>query len=631
MPAPNRPPTVLGMTVEAVSTPTRRRTRRFPVGAKFAAFSLLMVPLALLPVVLGLTASAKLRRDTDRLRQATQATATLSAFSNAVDSAEQQALLVLAATGTRSETSLQTQFRAKTVPAVNSELEDAEAQLGGLVAAPLLKQLGLSWQHVLQRLPDVGGVPGSTMLQKATGIHALFTPLDQLKSRIDASLDAATVRISRTADGSSVTVRTELLAGAGLMVVVGLGGMFLLWLSVSPRARRYSRFAGRIARGQTETELSVTGHDELADLGTALNDLVARHAADERQQHYQAEFAHAVSLAQTEPEARSLLERQIVRSVPASRVLTLSANNSANRLLPNTDQDPATPLGRGLTGAAPRDCLAVRAAEAHESEAGGDALVECGICGRIGTPSLCVPLLVSGEVIGAVLVTHQEPLDRRQRWAIAESVSLAAPALGNLRNLAIAEQRAATDALTGLPNRRSLDDSVRMLVARAQRSGTPLALLSLDLDHFKHVNDTYGHAAGDSLLAALGALLRSSVRASDFAARAGGEEFTVLLADTDRAGARALAEKIRKAVQELDVPEVMQRVTISIGLAVLPDDAVDADQLLRNADRALYTAKSNGRNRTESFATGAHDDAAVETVERLRPEDNGSRTSVRPE
>ena len=210
-----------------------------------------------------------------------------------------------------------------------------------------------------------------------------------------------------------------------------------------------------------------------------------------------------------------------------------------------------------------------------------------------------MPSLVSGEVIGAVLIEHPAPLDREQRDSVSDSVAQAAPVLANLRNLAIAETRAATDALTGLPNRRACQDNLKRLVAHVSRSVSPLSAILLDLDHFKQINDRDGHGAGDDVLAAVGEVLAGSVRASDFAGRYGGEEFLILLPDTEIDGALQTAEKVRAAIQTIDVPKVERQITASCGVAAYPTDALDADTLVRMADRALYSAKGAGRNRVE--------------------------------
>ncbi|MGA2828297.1 MAG: GGDEF domain-containing protein [Streptosporangiaceae bacterium] len=136
----------------------------------------------------------------------------------------------------------------------------------------------------------------------------------------------------------------------------------------------------------------------------------------------------------------------------------------------------------------------------------------------------------------------------------------------------------------------------------------PLALLLLDLDHFKQVNDQYGHAAGDQVLAGVGTALRSVLRARDFAGRNGGEEFAVLLPDTDIAAALEIAERIRVAIAEVTLPGTDVPVTVSIGVAGFPGHASTLERLDRLADAALYVAKRQGRNRVElASADAGHD------------------------
>jgi len=247
-----------------------------------------------------------------------------------------------------------------------------------------------------------------------------------------------------------------------------------------------------------------------------------------------------------------------------------------------------------------------------------DEVLTCDVCGTAPGQSMCQPLLVGGEVIGSVLVTEQRPISDGETQRIHDSVTQAAPVLANLRNLSLAERRASTDSLTGLPNRRGLDDTLKRLVAHANRTHTPVSLVAIDLDHFKDVNDTCGHECGDELLAAFGAMLRANLRGADVAARSGGEEFIIVLPETDRSGAMHVAEHLRRATAALTVPQLGARLTASFGVATLPDDALDTDALLRLADRALYAAKQRGRNRVEAASSAgaplATTEAQAETV-----------------
>ena len=176
--------------------------------------------------------------------------------------------------------------------------------------------------------------------------------------------------------------------------------------------------------------------------------------------------------------------------------------------------------------------------------------------------------------------------------------------LANLRNLALAEFRAATDALTGLPNSRAVQDTLKRMVAQASRTVSPLAALMLDLDHFKQINDTYGHAAGDDVLAARRRDTRGDVcgRATSSAATAA-RSSSSCCPDTGRDEAEIVAEKIRAAVAAITRRRRRtRRSPPASGSPSYPDDARDSVTLLRHADRALYTAKANGRNRVVSAA-----------------------------
>ena len=167
---------------------------------------------------------------------------------------------------------------------------------------------------------------------------------------------------------------------------------------------------------------------------------------------------------------------------------------------------------------------------------------------------------------------------------------------------ALTEVAALVDPLTELSRRHVLQDALRREAGRLKRTGGSLALVMIDLDHFKRINDTHGHAVGDRVLARVGRLLRSSTRNLDLPARFGGEEFAVLLYGTPMAGALSFAERFRANLRELRVPvdgsEPVQ-VTASVGVAV-GSDLVDADALVEAADRAMYRAKSEGRDRLVS-------------------------------
>jgi diguanylate cyclase (GGDEF)-like protein len=188
---------------------------------------------------------------------------------------------------------------------------------------------------------------------------------------------------------------------------------------------------------------------------------------------------------------------------------------------------------------------------------------------------------------------------------LAHLAGIAALCLENAVNRERLRIAGLTDSLTGLYNRRHLQHRLEQELARAGRYGHSLACLFIDADHFKRINDTYGHPAGDQVLIALAQRLRSHLRGSDLASRYGGEEFAVLLPQTDAASACRLAERIRLGVECEPVPLEDGRkvhLSVSIGVAALADRTTQTPAeagaaLLRQADEAVYRAKSDGRNR----------------------------------
>ena len=470
---------------------------------------------------------------------------------------------------------------------------DAFAQhtLNGRQRAALETVVGL-WR--------AGAFDGPTAARSARRAEALLGPVvEATDAEAEADL-AASLATLDTANKDYRRTRAEVVAM--LLASLALGVGMVLWLirAVVPRTRDYSRFAARVAVGDVGARLTPNGSDELADLGRTLDQMVSRQESERSYQSTQHEFVDALQVTESEDEAHLLLKRHLERSVPDSFVVVLNRNNSDDRLEARTPVPADAGLAEALQGATPRSCLAVRFGRRHEQGDELDPLIPCQVCGKTPGTTTCNPLLVGGEVIGSVLVAHEGPLSASEQGRIDQSVSQAAPVLANLRNLAVAEVRAATDALTGLPNARSLRENLVRMVAQASRSNLALSAVLCDLDHFKQINDTYGHGRGDEVLAAAAEAMRSAVRASDFVGRYGGEEFLILLPDTGSEGALQSAETVRAAVAAISVPKVDRQVTTSVGVAMLGDDAIDGDTLIRSADRALYAAKSLGRDRVAS-------------------------------
>jgi diguanylate cyclase (GGDEF)-like protein len=210
---------------------------------------------------------------------------------------------------------------------------------------------------------------------------------------------------------------------------------------------------------------------------------------------------------------------------------------------------------------------------------------------------LVVPVQRSGQLVGAFelyLPDHHSDLSDDQAELMQGVAAQAAIAISHAQLFHAQEENALTDDLTKLPNRRALAQRFLEEMQRARRHHKGMAFLMIDIDHFKLVNDTYGHLEGDAVLADLAKILTSGKRESDVCARYGGEEFGIILDETNETGAMTLAERIRAKVQAATFPGGL-KVTISIGVAATEDESLFTS-LIEKADQALYTAKQAGRN-----------------------------------
>ena len=292
-------------------------------------------------------------------------------------------------------------------------------------------------------------------------------------------------------------------------------------------------------------------------------------------------------------------------------------NYSIYEVVPNTNHMTALAVD-GEFGAPCRWCdpqILVHAESCRARRTGHtiNSIGSPGICYAFQPPEgmkdnlhVCVPIIQSGAV-GSVLqvVIEKEESERVQELLPYLNVYLreAAPVIEAKRLMDTLRASNLTDAMTGLHNRRFLEEFAETLISSNQRRKSQLSILMLDLDYFKMVNDTYGHDAGDLVLKALAKTMQASVRASDLVIRYGGEEFLIIMQDTGGEAADTVAEKIRAAVEDMKVQltgTVLQK-TISIGIAEFPQDSDTFWQAVKYADVAMYNAKEAGRNRVVRF------------------------------
>ena len=215
---------------------------------------------------------------------------------------------------------------------------------------------------------------------------------------------------------------------------------------------------------------------------------------------------------------------------------------------------------------------------------------------------ICAPLMAGGKTTGSIYLetaNESRPLSEKKLLVDAMSVQIML-ALTNLQLQETLRGQSVRDPLTGLFNRRYMDESFGREISRAIRNGQPLGIIMFDIDHFKEFNDTLGHGAGDAVLQALGVFLLEHFRGEDIACRFGGEEFVLILPDSSLDGTSKRAEGLCEAAKQLNIQlsgKLLNKITLSLGVAVFPDHGNDAETLMRAVDQALYRAKKEGRDR----------------------------------
>ncbi|MBI5163703.1 MAG: diguanylate cyclase [Magnetospirillum sp.] len=323
-----------------------------------------------------------------------------------------------------------------------------------------------------------------------------------------------------------------------------------------------------------------------------------------------AHFKQAIEEDETKAEIHQRLVRTLIEDFPV-RLFSLYET------VPNRNQ--MVPLYvDGQAEASCRWCdpqIMVRAEGCRAKRTGHrvDGIHHPGICysfqppdANAGYKHICLPIIQSGSV-GNVLQLVAAPGEEGLILGIIPFINVylreAAPVLETKKLMETLKESSLRDPMTGLNNRRFLEEYVDTLVANVQRRKQRLGIMMLDLDFFKMVNDTYGHDAGDTVIKALAKVLRQAVRTSDMVIRFGGEEFLIVLLDTTPEYADQVAEKIRAAVEALEVQagSVLLRKTISIGISDFPTDSDTFWQAVKFADVALYQAKEGGRNRVVRF------------------------------
>ena len=317
-------------------------------------------------------------------------------------------------------------------------------------------------------------------------------------------------------------------------------------------------------------------------------------------------YRDTIQMAEEESAVTKALCHALDREFDLNQILVMKKNPAGRHLELRNLRMPTAPDFTFSVLGEPDGCQALRSSRRLLVNATSqDNSCPHNCHGEVAGSYLCLPLIIGGVVTGVVhLNSRKDHYWTTEQITYAESfVDQTAPILSSLNSLRQAEQRAIIDSLTSLYNRRFLFEFMQQQIVQSRRYHHPLSILMLDLDHFKRVNDTYGHESGDIVLKLFALRLKESLRISDIAARYGGEEFVAVLPNTNLKGALELAEKIRVVTTDVNLAQFLPdlpSISVSIGVACFPNHGRTVEQLQRAADAALYQAKQAGRNRVMS-------------------------------
>lgn len=406
-------------------------------------------------------------------------------------------------------------------------------------------------------------------------------------------------------------MRRMLTLGLGVAVVLALALFFLTGAVeriISEPVFQLIDASERVTRGDFEPSLPPPADNEFGVLSRSFSRMTAALRQEREELAALNKFSEAVTQCTSDMEVydhilHSLKERFQPRQVIIFILKTVeNVLEAAATLTPLPEELRAWPVIEE-----PHNCKAVRMGRSFRvNDVSEEPLCPADFVPPSAGSYFCGPLIAGGIIIGAVRIEAAKNYWTPERISLVEAyLSGAATALSNLRLLQTMKQQANVDELTGLYNRRFVEEYARKLIAMARRKNQPLGVIMIDLDHFKRFNDEYGHEVGDRILRQFAKTASQAMREANLAARFGGEEFVVLLPDTNARGCLLVAERIRQAVAHTAVPSGGDKpfppVTVSLGIAVYPDHGQSLEEVLQAADKALYESKRAGRNRTTLY------------------------------
>ncbi len=418
-----------------------------------------------------------------------------------------------------------------------------------------------------------------------------------------ASLEGGPLRVHLLADPAAADDGTRLGEGtvAGVLLVfllLAFGFAMTVSRSLQSEIRRLLGAARRVAGGDFTTTVPADGRDEFAQLGQEFNAMAGQLQARVGElQRERLRLHHAIRR----------LGASFAKGLDRQAVLGIVVESAMDAVGATAGRASMLRDGSGLRPAATAGPTAGHEAALQAAEAAAMERLELESVSVDGIAAMAHPMRVTDRerVVGVLAVARQgAPYSAAERDVLAYLARQAAQSVENVDLHEAMRRQAVTDELTGIANHRRFQEALGAEVERVRRFGQPVALVMLDIDDFKLVNDTFGHVQGDRVLREVAGVLRALSREIDLPARYGGEEMAVVLPQTGADGAYQFAERVREAIERVQVPVTDEpgrvvRVTASLGVATAPASApADKDALVAAADAALYRAKAQGKNRT---------------------------------
>jgi diguanylate cyclase (GGDEF)-like protein len=493
----------------------------------------------------------------------------------------------------------------------------AYADIGTLISRAQLSDsavtLGLTTGNRLQLGEEKLTLPRTLPLGHPFSLELQNT---RYRAAARAVLDSQVVALypQRLLDSYARSIRLRVALFMGLLLLLIGAGAALAVRSLTHTLRAFADGIRAVASGRFDQRLPVRGTDEFSQFGEVFNQMSSQleQRIDEldserrRVQEFGQRFGAALAATH---DVTSLLEIVVDSAVQLARA------EGARLLVADEGTDVLVEhLRRGELGLAAGLLDApVRYGEGIEGRA---LQTRQAVIGDEPVPLLAAPLVAEERVLGLLTLVGDpdRPFGRDDAERVGSLVGQGAVAIENARLHRLIQKQAKTDPLTQLLNRREFEEQLAREVERAQRFGTPVGLVVLDLDDFKLINDRFGHLAGDGVLKAAAGAIRQCTREIDQPARWGGEEFAVILPHTGLDGAARLAERLRQAIAERQIPTPdgrSVRVTASFGVAALPGSGTTQVELTAAADDAVYRSKRAGKNRVSLADAHEGDELSV--------------------